>query len=154
MIKTLYFRCPVGFVKVCGENDYLTEIKLTDFAEENSSEISEEMKKCQLQIEEYFEGKRKDFDLNLRFEGTEFRKKVWQALLNVPYGKTASYKDIAVMVESPKAVRAVGGANHNNPFWIVVPCHRIIGSDGSLTGYGGGLDKKKFLLELEKTICK
>lgn len=150
MIKTLYFRCPVGFVKVCGENDYLTEIKLTDFAEENSSEISEEMKKCQLQIEEYFEGKRKDFDLNLRFEGTEFRKKVWQALLNVPYGKTASYKDIAVMVESPKAVRAVGGANHNNPFWIVVPCHRIIGSDGSLTGYGGGINKKKFLLELEK----
>ncbi|MBR5468176.1 MAG: methylated-DNA--[Firmicutes bacterium] len=152
MKKTLYFKCPVGFVKVCGENDYLTEIKLTDFEEESSDDITEEMKKCRLQIEEYFEGKRKDFDLNLRFEGTEFRKKVWQALLDIPYGKTASYKDIAVMIESPKAVRAVGGANHNNPFWIVVPCHRIIGSDGSLTGYGGGIDKKKFLLELENAL--
>ena len=150
MEKTLYFECPLGFVKVCGEGDYLTEIKLTDFAADCSSDITDEMIKCQMQIEEYFEGKRKEFDLNLKFDGTEFRQKVWNALSCIPYGKTASYKDIAIMINSPKAVRAVGGANHNNPFWIVVPCHRIINSDGSLGGYGGGIERKKSLLELEK----
>ena len=102
------------------------------------------------QINEYFEGSRQAFDLPLEAQGTEFQKKVWSALKEIPYGETRSYKDIAVMIGSPKAVRAVGGANHNNPFIIVVPCHRVIGKNGSLVGYGGGLDMKISLLDLER----
>jgi len=154
MNEILCFKCPVGYIKICGKDDYITEIKIADKPLNCTDNITSEMQKCRMQLEEYFEGKRKEFDLNLRFEGTEFRKKVWQALLKVPYGKTASYKDIAVMINSPKAVRAVGGANHNNPFWIVVPCHRIIGSDGSLTGYGGGIERKQYLLQLEEKHSK
>jgi len=150
MNEVLCFKCPLGYIKICGKDDYLTEIKITDEEVPTTDGVTEEMKKCQRQLEEYFEGKRKEFDLNLRFEGTPFRKKIWKILLTVPYGKTATYKDIAIAAESPKAVRAVGGANHHNPFWIVVPCHRIIGSDGSLTGYGGGLWRKERLLALEK----
>jgi len=150
MIEILCFQCPLGFIKICGKDDYITEIKIIDEPVESTENATDEMKKCQKQLEEYFDGRRKEFDLNLKFEGTYFRKKVWQALLKVPYGKTAAYKDIAIAVNSPKAFRAVGSANHSNPIWIVVPCHRIIGSDGSLTGYGGGLWRKEKLLELER----
>lgn len=103
------------------------------------------------QLNEYFLGKRKQFDFSYRFlTGTPFQQKVWKALLHIPYGQTATYKDIAQMVGSPKACRAVGGANHNNPIAILIPCHRIIGANQSLVGYGGGLDKKIYLLNLEK----
>ncbi len=101
------------------------------------------------QLEEYFAGRRKVFDLPLNPQGTPFQQKVWRALCAVPYGQTASYGRIAAAVGSPKACRAVGMANHANPIAIFIPCHRIIGSDGSLTGYGGGLDIKRALLALE-----
>lgn len=101
------------------------------------------------QIDEYFEGRRKTFDLDLAPKGTAFQQSVWGALLEIPYGETRSYLDIAQRIGNPKAVRAVGGANGNNPIALVVPCHRVIGSNGALTGFGGGLDTKRHLLQHE-----
>ncbi len=103
------------------------------------------------QITEYFEGSRTEFDLPLYLEGTEFQRRVWQALLEVPFGRTASYLDIAVTLGKPTAVRAVGLANGSNPVSIVVPCHRVVGSNGSLTGYGWGTERKRWLLDFERT---
>ena len=102
------------------------------------------------QLKEYLAGRRQVFELPLKPEGTAFQKKVWNALLTVPYGETRSYGDIAVQIENPKAFRAVGMANNRNPIPIVIPCHRIIGAGGSLVGHGGGLDIKVKLLELEQ----
>lgn len=103
-----------------------------------------------VQLTEYFAGKRKEFDLTLDAQGTPFRQRVWQALHQIAYGHTASYRDIAESIDNPKAVRAVGAANGANPISIIVPCHRIVGADGSLTGYAGGLERKKWLLEFEQ----
>ncbi len=103
------------------------------------------------QLEEYMAGTRTEFDLPLKPEGTEFQKKVWNALLLIPYGETKSYKGIAVLIDNPKGCRAVGMANNRNPIPIIIPCHRVIGANGSLIGYGGGLDIKVKLLELERS---
>jgi len=108
------------------------------------------IQKAAAQIKEYFEGKRKQFNLPLVMHGTEFQMAVWQALQKIPYGETRSYKEIAVSIGRPKAVRAVGMANNRNPISIIVPCHRVIGHDGKLVGYGGGLPLKQYLLELER----
>jgi methylated-DNA-[protein]-cysteine S-methyltransferase len=108
------------------------------------------IKKAAVQLDEYFKGKRKLFDLPLSLKGTDFQRSVWEALQKVPYGETCCYVDIAERIGRPKACRAVGMANNRNPIVIIVPCHRIIGKDSSLTGYGGGLDIKKHLLDLEK----
>ncbi len=102
------------------------------------------------QLEAYFSGKLKSFDIKLAPEGTEFQKSVWNALCEIPYGETRTYKDIAVSIGNPKAYRAVGLANNRNPIAIIVPCHRVIGADGKLTGYASGLDVKEFLLKLEE----
>ncbi len=99
---------------------------------------------------EYFAGSRKEFDIPLKLYGTEFQIKVWKALEVIPYGETKSYKDIAICIDNPKGCRAVGLANNRNPIPIIIPCHRVIGANGKLVGYGGGIDKKIFLLELEK----
>jgi len=104
------------------------------------------------QLEEYFSGRRRCFDLPLDLRGTDFQKRCWRELLKIPYGQTRSYADIARAIGNPSAVRAVGLANGQNPIAIVVPCHRVIGSDGSLTGYGGGLETKRKLLELEGAL--
>lgn len=106
------------------------------------------------QLEEYFDGKRASFDLPLDANGTDFQKSVWNALINIPYGETRSYKEIAETVGVPKGYRAVGLANNKNPIGIFIPCHRVVGADGDLVGYAGGLDLKRFLLELEKTHAK
>jgi methylated-DNA-[protein]-cysteine S-methyltransferase len=103
------------------------------------------------QLEEYFAGSRFHFDLPLVFKGTPFQKKVWQALKGISYGETKSYKEIAQSMGAPKAVRAVGNANNKNPIPIIIPCHRVIGSNGALVGYGGGVEKKETLLEIEKS---
>jgi methylated-DNA-[protein]-cysteine S-methyltransferase len=103
------------------------------------------------QLEAYFAGERTEFDLALDLVGTSFQKRVWEALLTIPYGETRSYGEIARQIGAPGAFRAVGLANGHNPIGIIVPCHRVIGSNGSLTGYGGGLDRKRALLELEKS---
>ena len=107
------------------------------------------IKEAYLQLTEYLKGERKTFDLPLNPHGTEFQKRVWKALGEIPYGETRTYKQIAEAIGNPKAVRAVGMANNRNPLLIVVPCHRVIGADGKLVGYAAGLDKKEFLLRLE-----
>jgi len=103
-----------------------------------------------MQLKEYFTGKRKKFDIPLNPHGTDFQLSVWKELEKIPYGKTRSYKQIAQAIGNPKASRAVGMANNKNPIWILIPCHRVIGADGDLTGYGGGIEMKKRLLNIEK----
>ena len=104
------------------------------------------------ELEEYFSDSRKTFDVPLDYEGTEFQKQSWKALLKIPYGETRSYQDQANAINNPKAVRAVAGANHSNKLSILIPCHRVIGKNGSLTGYGGELWRKEFLLKLENAL--
>ena len=104
------------------------------------------------QLDQYFAGERTEFDLELDLRGTQFQKDVWNALLTIPYGETRSYGEIARQIGRPDRARAVGAANGSNPVSIIVPCHRVIGSDGSLTGYGGGLPRKRFLLDLESGV--
>lgn len=104
------------------------------------------------ELAEYFENKRKTFTVQLDIQGTPFQQKVWQSLLEIPYGKTISYKQLAAMVGNPKASRAVGSANGKNPLWIIIPCHRVIAANGTLGGYAGGLATKKHLLDLEQKV--
>lgn len=110
------------------------------------------IRKAYLQLLEYLKGERKHFDLPLNPQGTSFQKKVWGALCEIPYGETRSYKQIAESIGNPRAVRAVGRANNRNPLLIVIPCHRVIGTNGKLVGYGAGIEKKEFLLRLEKSL--
>lgn len=109
----------------------------------------EKLKDAISQLNEYFSKERNEFALEIDLLGTPFQKLVWKSLLKIPYGEIRSYKDIAMEINAPKAVRAIGGANHNNPIPIIVPCHRVIGSNGNLVGYGGGINIKQFLLEME-----
>ena len=145
------YASPIGAIRIIGSNDGIVSI---DFVEEGtaSKNIPQCLVECFNQLDQYFKGQRKEFSLNLIITGTDFQKRVYEELIKVPYGETASYKDIAVAVGSEKAVRAVGGANNKNKHSIVVPCHRIIGSNGSLVGYGGGLWRKEWLLEHERTL--
>ncbi|RKQ28656.1 methylated-DNA--[protein]-cysteine S-methyltransferase [Oceanobacillus halophilus] len=106
------------------------------------------------ELEDYFNSKQRDFTIDMEFFGTEFQRKVWHALIKIPLGETKSYKDIAIDIGNPRAIRAVGGAVNRNPFSIVVPCHRIIGTNGKLVGYNGGLDKKEYLLQHEKRFIE
>ena len=110
------------------------------------------IKDALLQLSEYLRGERKKFDIPFRMRGTEFQIQVWKVLQNIPYGETRSYKQVAEAIGNPKAVRAIGMANNRNPLLIVIPCHRVIGKDGSLVGYGEGIEMKEFLLRLEKSL--
>ena len=139
--------------EVVKEIQVLTEEESMEIRQ-NRSMPSPLQRTVEEQLLEYFEGKRKKFELPLSPDGTVFQKKVWNALLDIPYGEERSYQDIAVAVGSPKGCRAVGMANHNNPIIIVIPCHRVIGKSGKLVGYGGGLDMKERLLSLEKGFMK
>ncbi len=113
---------------------------------------NEHIERLKMQLQEYFQGKRTSFDVNLVLTGTPFQKEVWKELMNIPFGETRSYKEQATAIGKPAAVRAVANANGDNLISIVIPCHRVIGSNGSLTGYGGGLENKKWLLDLEKKV--
>lgn len=143
------YNTKIGKIKIKYDNDAITGI--TSAKNEKGQGIRNELTdKTVLQLEEYFDGERKAFDIPIKLMGTEFRKKVWNELLKIPYGKTVSYKDIAIKIGKPKACRAVGMANHNNPILIIVPCHRVINENKKLGGYALGLDLKRRLLELEK----
>ena len=146
-----FYDTPIG--KICiAETDGKISHLIFMHASLSDDYIEEEtalIKKAATQVFEYFDGKRKEFDLPLNPMGTDFQRSAWAALETIPYGETRSYKDIAVQIGNPKGVRAVGMANNRNPISIIIPCHRVIGSNGSLTGYGGGLDSKQFLLDME-----
>ncbi|GGU64025.1 methylated-DNA--protein-cysteine methyltransferase [Pseudomonas laurentiana] len=131
---------------VLWENDKPGRVLLSAVREQGENRV---LQATERQLREYFAGTRKHFEVDLDFVGTEFQRKVWQALLTIPFGETRSYSDIARQIGSPKAVRAVGAANGRNPISIIAPCHRVIGASGSLTGYAGGLAAKQFLLALE-----
>ena len=136
-----------ALVAVLWENENPKRVRLAELIEQVNHPILLETQK---QLREYFAGTRQQFDLPLDFEGTVFQKKVWQALLSIPFGETRSYRDIAEQVGNIKAVRAVGAANGKNPISIIAPCHRVVGVNGKLVGFAGGLDNKEILLGLEK----
>lgn len=148
MAQTTFFKCPLGVVKIVGDASGISEISVLDEGEVSES-IPNHLEQAVIQLQEYFEGKRTHFDLKLNPKGTDFQQSVWQELLNIPFGKTLSYMELSKKIGDVKAIRAVAAANGKNPLWIVIPCHRVIGTDGSLTGYAGGLWRKKWLLELE-----
>lgn len=143
-----FFETPLGTAKISGNQDGISEISI-GHSETVSSEIPKSLLRAMVQLQEYFAGTRETFDFQLNPSGTEFQQKVWQELLKIPYGKTTSYLELSKKLGDVKAIRAVASANGKNPLWIVVPCHRVIGSDGSLTGYAGGLWRKQWLLEHE-----
>ena len=148
-LKITYYKTPIGTAKIEGNNDGITSITVLNEEIPTSKTNPACLQDCVLQLNEYFTGNRKTFNLKLNPQGTKFQKKVWEALQNVPYGKTITYLEQSKILGNVKAIRAVAGANGKNPISIVIPCHRIIGSDGSLTGYAGGLWRKKWLLEHE-----
>lgn len=150
MKRFVMVQSPVGDLTLTEENGALTGLYFGRRSLEGEEGLTALLERAFQQLEEYFAGKRKQFDLPLSLRGTEFQRQVWAALRDIPYGETRSYGQIAQAVGRPKAVRAVGMANHRNPISIIVPCHRVVGADGSLTGYGGGLENKKFLLALER----
>lgn len=141
---------PIGKLWLAQEGDFITELLFTGEAPEREKEETPLLLRAEEELNEYFLGKRRKFDLPLLPKGTEFQKAVWKALLTIPYGETRSYQEIACLVGCPKGQRAVGMANNRNPISIFIPCHRVIGKNGALTGYGGGEDKKEYLLRLEK----
>ncbi len=143
-----YVESPIGLVEIAGSSEGITGLKFVESRREGVT-ASPVVEAASLQISDYFSGRRKTFDMDIMLRGTAFQVSVWRQLVEVPFGETASYKDIAEGIGNRRAVRAVGAANGRNPVSIVVPCHRIIGNDGSLTGYGGGLWRKEWLLRHE-----
>ena len=159
-MKNYYYviESPIGPLHLAATNKVLTAIhhsferlknwNKNDVIFKNEKNII--IEKTILQLTEYFDGKRKKFNIPLELSGTNFQLKAWEALKKIPYAKTVSYSDQAKLIENPKASRAIGNANNANPISIIVPCHRVIGKSGKLVGYGGGLDRKDYLLELEQ----
>lgn len=147
-METAYIKTPLGIAKISGDDDGISVISVLDEGE-ISNTIPIILQEAAAQLNDYFEGKRTNFTFKLNPAGTEFQQKVWKGLLEIPFGKTMSYLELSKKLGDVKAIRAVASANGKNPLWIVVPCHRVIGTDGSLTGYAGGLWRKKWLLEHE-----
>ncbi|WP_088329394.1 methylated-DNA--[protein]-cysteine S-methyltransferase [Lacimicrobium sp. SS2-24] len=148
-MHSLFMPTPLGLLAIRASEHHVQRIEFVD--DEDTTPAAEPLLiEAKNQLQQYFDGQRRAFTLPLAAQGTAFQQTVWQALTHIDYGQTASYAQIADAISKPKAVRAVGAANGRNPLAIVVPCHRIIGKDGSLTGYAGGLTRKAWLLELEQ----
>ncbi|MCL2224397.1 MAG: methylated-DNA--[protein]-cysteine S-methyltransferase [Defluviitaleaceae bacterium] len=153
----LEYNSPIGTLIIKADGGFITEIKYKN--EEapplrpQETDASGVLALCAKELDEYFAGTLRKFTVSIRASGTPFRELCWSQLQKIPYGETISYKELAARIENPAAIRAVGGANHHNPINIIIPCHRVIGANGSLTGYGGGIARKEFLLKLEK-YCK
>ncbi|HAH56503.1 MAG TPA: cysteine methyltransferase [Flavobacterium sp.] len=157
-METAYIKTPLGIAKIMGDENGISVISVSDegdtrakleLAKQISNTIPIVLQEAVSQLNDYFEGKRTDFTIKLNPSGTEFQQKVWRELLEIPFGKTISYLELSKKLGDVKAIRAVASADGKNPLWIVVPCHRVIGTDGSLTGYAGELWRKKWLLEHE-----
>lgn len=148
-METTCLKTPVGTLKISGDPEGISEVKFTEDPEIAYDKTPSVLAEAVKQLKEYFNKERSHFNLKLNPQGTEFQKKVWDALQSVEFGKTQTYQQIANSLGDPKVIRAAAAANGRNPIAIIIPCHRIIGSDGSLTGYAGGLHRKKWLLEHE-----
>ncbi len=153
MMKKYVYNTIIGPIEIVEEDGYIIKLgfSIDDKVEKEETSL---IKVTYKQIEEYLLGNRKKITVPIKLKGTEFQKKVWNALLEIPYGKTMSYKQIAEKIGNPKACRAVGMANHNNPIAIIVPCHRVIGNNRKLVGYAGGVEVKQKLLEIESNKYK
>ena len=149
-MEAAYLNTPLGWARIEGDSDGLTAVTILDTAPKTDEIVPEILEDAVYQLREYFDGTRREFSLKLQFLGTPFQRTVWKQLTHIPYGKTISYLELSEQLGDPKAVRAVASANGKNPFWVIVPCHRVVGSDGSLTGYAGGLHRKKWLLDHEQ----
>ncbi len=147
-MKTITIKTPLGMANITGNKLGVSEISIVDSGE-ITAEIPAELLEAAAQLRDYFDGKRTSFTFKINPKGTAFQQKVWLKLLEIPFGTTISYLELSKKIGDVKAIRAVAAANGKNPLWIVVPCHRVIGSNGSLTGYAGGLWRKKWLLEHE-----
>lgn len=151
MEHMIYMDTPIGTIGLTEDGEGISGLRFQYKPEPGMIQKETSLlQDARIQLEEYFGGKRKEFQLPLSMKGTPFQQSVWKALRTIPYGELRSYKQIAQQVNSPRAFRAVGMANHVNPVSIIVPCHRVVGADGNLTGYGGGMDAKKYLLDLER----
>ncbi|NRT13045.1 methylated-DNA--[protein]-cysteine S-methyltransferase [Flavobacterium sp. 14A] len=150
-MESIYIQTPLGIAKIEGDKQGIATLSLVEDVA-LSNEIPSCLQEAVSQLNEYFSGERNAFDLHLNPQGTDFQKKVWKSLEEIPFGKTRTYLEQAKILGDVKAIRAVAAANGKNPLWIVLPCHRVIGSDGSLTGYAGGLWRKKWLLEHENPM--
>lgn len=154
-LQTTYYKTPIGTAKIIGDDNGIQSISVLDTVSnpiEETNSISKCLQNCVQQLHEYFVGRRTDFDLKLNPQGTDFQKKVWKELQQIPFNTTRTYLEQSKALGNAKAIRAVAAANGKNPIWIVIPCHRVIGSDGSLTGYAGGIWRKKWLLAHENPI--
>ena len=148
-METVYLKTPLGIAEISGDVNGISSISISDLERDLSFEIPATLQLVVKELIEYFDSKRTDFTFQLNPKGTDFQQRVWQELAQIPFGKTRSYLELSKKLGDAKAIRAVASANGKNPLWIVIPCHRVIGSDGSLTGYAGGLWRKKWLLEHE-----
>lgn len=144
-----HYETPIGRICIEDDGEAIIGLYLDNMPVDNSERETELIKETYNQLNEYFEKKRIKFEIPIKLHGTEFQNKVWNALCTIPYGETCTYKDIAKKIGNIKAVRAVGGANNKNPIMIIVPCHRVIGANGSLVGFGAGVEVKRYLLTLE-----
>lgn len=151
-----YYESIIGRIGIVEENGFITNVLFAneDIAENVEMKETSEIFKASKQLEEYFIGNRRDFEIKIKPIGTEFQKKVWKALCEIPYGEFVSYKYIAEKISCPKGYRAVGLANNKNPLPIIVPCHRVIGSNGKLVGFAGGLGIKETLMNIERGLKK
>jgi methylated-DNA-[protein]-cysteine S-methyltransferase len=144
-----YLNSPIGPIEISGDDDFVSRVTFVDEMKADTDRLPKVIRDCKQQLQEHFAGKRKDFSLMLSQSGTDFQRQVWSELCHIPYGKTTSYLQLAKKTGDAKSIRAVGAANGKNNLAIIVPCHRVIGSNGTLVGYAGGMDKKKWLLDFE-----
>jgi methylated-DNA-[protein]-cysteine S-methyltransferase len=161
-MHTCYTNTPIGIAEIQGNDEGIASVTVLNFnskeeedaflKKQDTIDIPELLQDCVYQLNEYFQGERKRFSLKLNPKGTPFQQNIWKLLEHIPYGKSMSYLALAKQFGDVKAIRAVAGANGKNPLWIIVPCHRVIGSDGSLTGYAGGLYRKQWLLNHESPV--
>jgi methylated-DNA-[protein]-cysteine S-methyltransferase len=143
---------PLGYLRISGDADAITEVAFLDDDPGQSEFLPDCLLTCRLQLQEYFAGIRRTFDVPLKPSGTSFQQQVWEELVGIPFGALRSYKDVALTRWNDKTIRAVGTANGQNPIAVIIPCHRVIGSAGDLTGYAAGLWRKKWLLEHENSV--
>lgn len=149
---TTYIKSPLGLVEISGTKTFITSINFVMDEGEESENLPENIIQCKKELEEYFAGRRRDFSVKTKLEGSVFQKKVWNELKKIKYGETKSYGDIARKIRDENSSRAVGHANGKNPIAIIIPCHRVISEDGKLTGYSGGMWRKQWLLDLEGNV--